>query len=721
MKKLNINLENCYGIKKLKVELDFSNHTSVAIYASNGMMKTSFANTFRDLSIGENSRDRVFSYRNTVREIKDENSSELIKENIFVVERYDGGFKSKKMSTLLADKDLKKEYTEIHEGIDEAKNNLLKKLKQLAGLNQNIEKKISESFYNKEFLDIIEIVEERILNNQAPQFQDITYNEIFNDKVLGFLNTQDVKMRIKEYIEKYDELLNKSQYLKQGFNHYNISSIQKNLKDHGFFKAHHSINLCHEADKQEITNAEDFATVIQKEKNIVLNNPELLKKWDEIHEKLSANNELRSFSDYLFDHKEILPELENMEIFAQEIWISYFIVQKELYLDLLHKYRNGEGELKKIIEKAKKQETDWKRVIDIFNRRFHLPFQITVENQEDVILKSVNPNIKFIFENSGENSQIEENSLLKVLSDGEQRALYHLNIIFEVEARKNVKQETLFIIDDISDSFDYHNKYAIIQYLKEMSDEHLFKLIILTHNFDFFRTVHSREIADYSKCFFVYKTINDEVKLEKADGLNNIFTSLTNHLEQPKKLIASIAFVRNIIEYTKGNDNEGFEKLTSLLHWKPDTEKILLSDLKEVFTASFINIDTFPTINLTEKVVDMIFAESEKCLSSDDGVNFENKIVLSVGIRLKAERYIIKKINEIDSDFVLSIKKNQTHELIKKYKEISPNETENIKIFEEVGIMTPSNIHLNSFMYEPILDMSDKHLKNLYKKLESIP
>ncbi|MDF2425791.1 MAG: hypothetical protein OPY08_05115 [Nitrosopumilus sp.] len=107
------------------------------------------------------------------------------------------------------------------------------------------------------------------------------------------------------------------------------------------------------------------------------------------------------------------------------------------------------------------------------------------------------------------------------MSDGKQRALYHLNIIFEVEARKNIKQETLFIIDDISDSFDYHNKYAIIQYLKEMSDEPLFKLIILTHNFDFFRTVHSREIADYSKCFF-YKTINDEVKLEQVKGLNEL-------------------------------------------------------------------------------------------------------------------------------------------------------------------------------------------------------
>ena len=28
--------------------------------------------------------------------------------------------------------------------------------------------------------------------------------------------------------------------------------------------------------------------------------------------------------------------------------------------------------------------------------------------------------------------------------------------------------------------------------------------------------------------------------------------------------------------------------------------------------------------------------------------------------------------------------------------------------------MTPESIHINSFMYEPILDMSDEHLRKLY-------
>ena len=34
--------------------------------------------------------------------------------------------------------------------------------------------------------------------------------------------------------------------------------------------------------------------------------------------------------------------------------------------------------------------------------------------------------------------------------------------------------------------------------------------------------------------------------------------------------------------------------------------------------------------------------------------------------------------------------------------------------------MTPENIHLNSFMYEPILDMSSDELINLYQEIKSL-
>jgi len=100
-------------------------------------------------------------------------------------------------------------------------------------------------------------------------------------------------------------------------------------------------------------------------------------------------------------------------------------------------------------------------------------------------------------------------------------------------------------------------------------------------------------------------------------------------------------------------------------------------------------------------------------LTNKDGVNFENKIVLSIAIRIFAEQFMVKKI--YDDTFVGSIDSNQTQKLLSKFKELFQSEIDAIKTIQRVVFMTPKNIHLNSFMYEPILDMSDEHLRKLYE------
>jgi hypothetical protein len=40
VKALTIDLENCYGIRKLTATLDFSKSNAIAVYAPNGSMKT---------------------------------------------------------------------------------------------------------------------------------------------------------------------------------------------------------------------------------------------------------------------------------------------------------------------------------------------------------------------------------------------------------------------------------------------------------------------------------------------------------------------------------------------------------------------------------------------------------------------------------------------------------------------------------------------------------
>jgi hypothetical protein len=50
----------------------------------------------------------------------------------------------------------------------------------------------------------------------------------------------------------------------------------------------------------------------------------------------------------------------------------------------------------------------------------------------------------------------------------------------------------------------------------------------------------------------------------------------------------------------------------------------------------------------------------------------------------------------------------------------SPGHYSDIAIIDKVLLMTPENIHLNSFMYEPILDMSDEHLRKLYSDVKTL-
>jgi hypothetical protein len=77
-----------------------------------------------------------------------------------------------------------------------------------------------------------------------------------------------------------------------------------------------------------------------------------------------------------------------------------------------------------------------------------------------------------------------------------------------------------------------------------------------------------------------------------------------------------------------------------------------------------------------------------------------------------------EKLN--DPAFLASITANQTRALIKKYAAQFPNDTAAIQTMQRVALMTPENIHLNSFMYEPILDMSDEHLRKLYRDVTAL-
>ena len=717
MKTLKIDLENCYGIKKLQAQLDFSRHKAYAIYAPNGAMKTSLAQTFKDIAGAIASKDRIFPDRVCIRKITDEAGVDLPKESVLVIRPYDEEFgQTEKTSTLLVDSKLRKEYEELHLEIDKSKSIFLKALKEQSKSKKELEKEISSTFTKSddEFYRALIRVKDEVLAQKDSPFADISYDRIFDEKVLALLGTKDVKTAIESYIKKYNELLAGSTYFKKGmFNYYNAATIAKNLADNGFFNAKHSVNL--NADKKlEITSQQQLEDLIAKEKELISHDKELRKKFEALEKLMYKNVTLRDFKDYLEEHEELLPKLVNIEGFKEEIWKTYFKVQIEPYKDLIEKYQAAEKRKQEIEEEAGKQRTQWESVIDIFNSRFFVPFKLIAKNRVSVILgQEPMLSLGFTFEDGVDHVPVERAALMQVLSTGEKRALYILNIIFEVEVRNKAKQETIFVIDDIADSFDYKNKYAIIQYLKDIAEEPYFNQIILTHNFDFFRTINSR-FVNYSHCLMALKNSNG-ITLEKATGIQNVFVNdwKLNFFTDSKKKIASIPFIRNLIEFTKGDKDSDFIKLTSLLHWKNDSAGITQNELDAIYTKVFGT--TGKSADGERAVIDVILQEATECLKACDGINFENKIVLSIAIRIVTEQFMVGKIK--DTKFVDSIDSNQTPKLLDKFKDLFISDTDAIKTIKRVILMTPENIHLNSFMYEPILDMSDEHLRSLYKEV----
>ena len=720
MKHVTISLDNCYGIKSLHAQFDFSSESVYAIYAPNGAMKSSLAQTFDDVSKAVPSTDRIFPTRATSRKIIDEHGADLMKESVLVVFPYDAEFgPSEKTSTLLVDSTLRREYEQLHVEIDKSKELLLNALKDQSHSRKALDKEISSAFTssaNEFYTALVRIKEELSTQKEAP-FADVYYDKIFDDKVLAALQTKNVKTALEGYVKRYNELLAASTYFKKGtFDYYNASQIAKSLGDNGFFSAKHTVNL-NAAERLEISTQKELEEVIAKEKERIIEDKALRKQFDEIAKLLEKNVTLRDFQNYMLEHEALLSQLTNINKFKEDIWKSYLKAQYALYSDLMNKFEAAAKRKKLIEDEAAKQRTQWEEVIQIFNDRFVVPFKLSAKNRTAVMLGYA-PIVElgFTYFDGMDNIAVDKAALLKSLSTGEKKALYVLNVIFEIEARRKAQQETLLVIDDLADSFDYQNKYAIIQYLRDINEDRLFKQIIMTHNFDFFRTIESR-FVNYHNCLMVSKN-KDGIIFEQATGIRNVFVNdwKPNFFSDRKKKIASIPFLRNLVEYTRGESDPNFLKLTSLLHWKPDSSAIVESDLDAIYKA--VCGESGASANGSESVVDIIQAEAKSCLTSKPGINFENKIVLAIAIRIAAERFMIDRIG--DTQFVNGIKFHQTQRLLSKFKDLFPGDTRALEILDRVMLMTPENIHLNSFMYEPIVDMSDEHLRKLYQDAQSL-
>lgn len=723
MKSVTVDLEHCYGIAALHHTFSFAKKRQNVVYAPNGIMKSSLALTFKDLSEGTASCDRVYKDRETKRSILNESGHELPPESIFVVEPYNEAYRSNRMSTLLANSRLRERYDTVRREIDEKKDALLGSLKSISGLKDGVEQALATDVTSDptELFTALRRLKPEVDEEAYAALADLRYASIFSPKIAEQLKSESFRSDIENYMAVYDRLVTRSTFFRKGaFNHNNASEVAKSLKANGFFRADHSVYVNNKNVRKEIKNEKDLERVIQEEKDEILGDAELQKQFERIDKLLTKNVDMKDFRLYLVDNEKLIPELANPDRLRQRLWIAYLSTCRESLNEALGTYDRGREELEAIIEEARLEATRWAEVLDEFNGRFSVPFLVTMENQHDVILKADAPSIRFRFKgHDGTEVPVEEADLIRVLSNGEKRALYLLNIIFEVIARREEGVETLFIFDDIADSFDYKNKYAIVEYLRDITEIPLFFQIILTHNYDFYRTVSSRlDLGRDNKFHTLRNEAGVQIRQEKYQ--NNPFNYWKEKLPEGTHddfLLAMIPFVRNIAEFSGQEDVEA--ELTQYLHVKAGSAALTVASLEALFKRVVHFKSELALPNGGKKVFELLFERADAaCGLAEEQIELETKIVLAMAIRLKAESFMIGEIN--DQAFVDAIKSNQTFKLLQRLEHTGNVEIATLKCLKQVTLMTPENIHINSFMYEPILDMSNHHLKTLYGRVSAL-
>ena len=160
--------------------------------------------------------------------------------------------------------------------------------------------------------------------------------------------------------------------------------------------------------------------------------------------------------------------------------------------------------------------------------------------------------------------------------------------------------------------------------------------------------------------------------------------------------------------------------LTKCLHLMDATMILIDTEIDNVIRRHIKK----PQYNYTptdKKLIDIIFEEAKSIIQNiTDDHHIENKVVLSIAIRLKAETYMKTQLLAIgETEESLKSSKSQTTKWIRKMNEKYPD-LPNLKILERVNMMTPECIHLNSFMFEPLIDMSIRHLSQLYKDVNAL-
>ena len=164
--------------------------------------------------------------------------------------------------------------------------------------------------------------------------------------------------------------------------------------------------------------------------------------------------------------------------------------------------------------------------------------------------------------------------------------------------------------------------------------------------------------------------------------------------------------MRNILQLRSSRSDSKVQIIDSFLHYRPEIEKKTINDLISSF-----DLSTEPSIPKEIKKNDLylgaLYSTVKSLLNGETVIketDLESKITIGLFIRLFLEKYLYLLIKNNNGSLPTENNKYAyTHALIKNAQDyLSDNEKRNVT---SASLISPSYLHANSFMYEPLIDV----------------
>lgn len=704
VKKLIINkMKNAYGIASLSL-----NDTARPyffqdiIYSRNGTFKTSFSKTLHEISNGNISEiyDRI-SGRRVELDIKmqDEfgNTTENLMGKFVVFSRsiYEKNYKklsdySNEYELIAIDKKDKKYLDDLLSGDLEEPFLELEFVCKKLGLDSKKVIDILDLQGDNEVDKLINLCQ-LIANADDKDTSKINFKKIFQ-KTYDIIDDEKFKISVSNYVNIYNRRLNEELF-DDNFNENNCLDLISNLKRISFLSQTKERGIVIKGNTYyEIEKLEELFNRVLKE---IATDPQIIEANKTLLKKLGNSKEAEILKAEIINSPQLVQQLSlgRKNIILSALKNSEF--QYDHWISILYKTKK---ELKKLLEKVKSKRSIFDEALNEYINRFHPVFSIEIKNREESLLGLQVPTFIFKHKRDSE-AEIDEIKLYELLSSGERTSLNIIKFLVEYLANKN--NNPFIILDDIVETFDYANRYAFMEYINDLVKEGT-SIIILTHNFEFYKTLSSRirglrkleAHSDFGK-IYISKNSNLNKNIENILTIDNI-----------EQLLFAIPYIREANIILKNNT----QLFDSLLHYNYQTKNIKIGQIIDLMGENAkINTDLDIDKNYIETLKEVVMN-----FSDIDDSNIVKKTILAMYLRIVLEEKIIQDnfhlLDEIN-DFQLA--------RIQDLYSTRLSDKTNVLI-EKVQLSTPEFIHGNAFMYEPLIDIDAQYLVEIQRELDNL-